>query len=432
MKTRFALTLRAVRVGATVVAILVPAVLSGLVRSVSQGRDAGRQHVYRRVTALLMALGPTFVKAGQVLGTRRDVLPAALCDELSVLQDSVAPLDAVRTAVALEAAYGGAVDDVFAEIDREPVASGSVASVYRARLVTGQDVAVKLMRPGIERVMAEDLTLIRRGASLVARLPVFRGVPVREVVGNMADAVLGQLDFDREADSLRMLRGNLAKVPRVWVPKVYPQACRPRCVVMEFIPDLDVDTAGRCPPAARKRFAASGMAAMYQMLFVDGFVHCDMHPGNLYFTRAGQVVVLDAGFSVRLSDRLRRLFAEFFMNMSIGRGRHAAEIVISSSAGIGPDADIEGFTVRMADLVERSHGQPAKEFSLIAFATEMFDLQRRFGIHAAPELIFPLLSLLVIEGTIRDLDPEMDFQEAAKPQINRGLFGAQRDHVESR
>jgi len=429
MRAQFALVVRAARVTATVVAIFVPAVLSGLVLAALRGRDVGRGHVYRRLTTLLMVLGPTFVKAGQVLGTRRDVLPGALCDELSVLQDSVAPLDDAQTSVALTAAYGEETDDVFAAIEREPVASGSVASVYRARLRTGQDVAVKLMRPGIERVMAEDLTLIRLGASLVARLPLFRGVPVEDVVGNMAAAVLGQLDFEREADSLRRLRTNLAEVPRVWVPKVFPEACRPRCIVMEFIPDLDADTADRCPPSARRRFAASGMAAMYQMLFVDGFVHCDMHPGNLYFTRGAQVVVLDAGFSVRLSERLRRLFAEFFMNMAVGRGRHAAEIVISSSEGFGEDADIEGFTVRMAELVERSHGQPAREFSLIAFAAEMFDLQRRFGIHAAPELIFPLLSLLVIEGTIRDLDPDMDFQEAAKPQLMRGLFGADRDRV---
>ncbi|WP_194832805.1 AarF/ABC1/UbiB kinase family protein [Nocardia sp. XZ_19_369] len=423
MRARFALTLRAVRVTGTVVAVGVPALVGGSVRRLRYGPAAGRRHVYHRLVALLMLLGPTFVKAGQVLGTRRDLLPPALCDELSLLQDSVAPLNAAQTAVALAEAYGAEVDDVFASVDPRPVASGSVASVYRARLHSGQDVAVKLRRPGIERTMSEDLALIRGGAGFVARLPVFRGVPVEEVVANMAGAILGQLDFEREADNLRRLRKNLAEVPRVWVPKVYPEACRPRCIVMEFIPDLAVGTADSCSPVTRRRFAASGMAAMYQMLFVDGFVHCDMHPGNLYFTRSAQVVVLDAGFSVQLTDRLRRLFAEFFMNMAIGRGHHAAEIVIRSAARVAEDADLEGFTVRMADLVERSHGQPASEFSLIAFAMEMFDLQRRFGIHAAPELIFPLLSLLVIEGTIRELDPNMDFQEAAKPQLMRGLFG---------
>ena len=418
------LAARAARVSVRSAVALGPSVLRLLL---ARDRPAAARRCYQRLTRLLMVLGPTFIKVGQVLGTRRDVLPAALCDELSVLQDSVTPLDQAQRAVALTEAYGDEAGRLFAELAAEPVASGSVACVYRGRLAAGPEVAVKLRRPGIERIMTLDLALIRGGARLAARLPVFRGVPVLPVIDAMAGAVLGQLDFEREADNLRLLRKNLSEVPRVWVPKVYPEACRARCIVMEFIPDLAVDTAARCTVNARKRFAASGIAAMYQMLFVDGFVHCDMHPGNLYFTMGAQVVVLDAGFSVRLTERLRRLFAEFFMNMSIGRGIRAAEIVIESSESVRDDADLPGFTERMADLVHRSHGLPAREFSLMGFATEMFDLQRVHGIHAAPELIFPLLSLLVIEGTIRELDPNLDFQEAAKPQLMRGLFGTGAD-----
>jgi ubiquinone biosynthesis protein len=160
------------------------------------------------------------------------------------------------------------------------------------------------------------------------------------------------------------------------------------------------------------------------MIFIDGFVHCDLHPGNLYFTKSGQVVILDAGFSMRLPERIRRLFGEFFLNMSLGRGKRCAEIVIESAAGQSPDADLEGFTVHLANLVERSSRLAAKDFSLIAFATELFDLQRRFGLQAATEMIFPLLSLLVIEGTVRDLDPDVDFQKAAEPILTRGVFGA--------
>jgi ubiquinone biosynthesis protein len=367
-------------------------------------------------------LGPAFVKAGQVLGTRRDVLPPALCAELAVLQDSVLPLSPTTSRERLAAIYGSALSQHFPEIDYRPVAAGSVACVYRARDAQGREVALKVRRHGIGALMEADLRLMRRGASLVARLPIFRGVPVRDIVGQMCDAVLAQLDFSREADNLIRLRENLCNVPRTWVPQVYLTNCSPECIVMEFIPDLDVHTPQDCPVSLRRRFAASGLAAIYQMLFVDGFVHCDLHPGNLYFTRSGNVVVLDAGFSVQLSDRLRRLFAEFFLNMAVGRGRRCAEIVIESSTGIREDADLAGFIERMAQLVERSYRLRAKEFSLIAFATEMFDLQRAFGIHAAPELIFPLLSLLVIEGTIRDLDPEIDFQETAKPVLNRGLF----------
>jgi ubiquinone biosynthesis protein len=192
---------------------------------------------------------------------------------------------------------------------------------------------------------------------------------------------------------------------------------------MEFIDDLDLRVADHCAVATRKAFGASALAAMYHMLFVDGFVHCDMHPGNLYFTQTGHVVVLDAGFCVRLSDRLRRLFADFFLNMSLGRGIRCAEIVVESAEHTDPDADIDGFIARMAGLVDRNHRLTAKEFSLMGFATEMFDLQRRHGVQAAPELVFPLLALLVIEGTIRDLDPDVDFQQVARPVLMAGRFG---------
>ncbi|MFI7252099.1 ABC1 kinase family protein [Micromonospora chalcea] len=423
MATTRALLARSTRIGAVGAAHLLPVLPAALVKAVRGDRAAARRLLYRRLTTLLMRLGPTFVKAGQVLGTRRDVLPAALCDELSVLQDRVDPMTPEQTSRALVEAYGSETPAEFAEIDSTPVASGSVACVYRGRMPDGAEVALKLRRPGIESTMALDLALMRHGARVMARLPMLRGVPVREVVENMCGAVFGQLDFAREAENLRRLKENLAVVPRVRVPGVRDDACRPRCLVMEFMPDLDVDVARSMSAAVRKRFAASAMTAIYHMLFVDGFVHCDMHPGNLYFTRGAQVVVLDAGFSVQLTEELRRLFAEFFMNMSIGRGRYCAEIVVRSGTGLRPDADVETFLVRMADLVERSHGLPAREFSLIAFAAEMFDLQRRYGVHAAPELIFPLLSLLVIEGTVRELDPDLDFQELAKPVLMRGLFG---------
>jgi ubiquinone biosynthesis protein len=423
--TALALCGRAAQIMLITLAAAIPAACTAAALMLVRGRAAGRRYAYRRIARLLMALGPTFVKAGQVLGTRRDVLPAGLCDELSVLQDTVAPLDSRQAAQALADCYGQP-GTVFSAVDDEPVASGSVASVYRATLIGGREVAIKLRRPGIEAVMRADLGLIRRGAAVAARLPAFRGVPVSAVIGAMGEAVLGQLDFAREARSLSRLRQNLAVVPRVWVPRVLAEQSRPGCIVMEFIPGLDTGVAARCPAAMRRRFAASALVAIYQMLFVDGFVHCDMHPGNLYFTREGQVVVLDAGFSVQLTERLRRLFAEFFLNMAIGRGGRCAEIVVESSAGWREDADLKGFLAAMADLVHRSHGLSAKDFSLMAFATEMFDLQRKHGIHAAAELIFPLLSLLVIEGTIRDLDPDIDFQETARPVLSRGLFSADR------
>jgi ubiquinone biosynthesis protein len=397
--------------------------VAGLLRAAGR-RTAASRHLSRRLVVLLQELGPVFVKVGQVLGTRRDVVPAVLCDELGVLRATVAPLSPSESRSSFAEVYGGAAGAVLGRVDYRPVASGSIACVYRAVLEDGRELAVKLQRPGVRSVVARDLALLSRVTRLVARLRVFREVPLEGLVADVSYAIDGQLDFPREGAALEHLRTNLSRVPRVWVPRLERDLCRDRALVMEYIPGLTVVPAERFPVAKARRFARSALTAVYEMLFVDGFVHCDLHPGNLYFTRSGQVVILDAGFSIQLSDRLRRLFAEFFMNMSLGRGRRCAEIVVQSASAVRADADIARFSEGLADLVERNSRVPAKDFSLIAFATEMFDLQRRFGLVAATELVFPLLSLLVVEGTIRALDPEIDFQEVARPVLTRGAFAA--------
>jgi ubiquinone biosynthesis protein len=414
---------RAAVVFATCVGYLVPAILGAVLVRPLRGRDAAARLLARRLVALAQRLGPTFVKVGQIVGTRRDLVPIVVCEELETLAESVTPISAKATSQAFAAAYGNDLD-AFASIDEAPVASGSVASVFRATLRDGREVAVKLQRPRIAGVMAADLALVRAVGGLLSRLPAFAGVPVREVVGYVCEAIHAQLDFVREAENLTRLRTNLAAVPRVWVPSVERDATRDTSIVMQFIPHLDVNVAATATEVMCKRYAATALAAVYQMLFIDGLVHCDLHRGNLYFTRKGQVVVLDAGFTVQLSDRIRRLFAEFFFNMTVGNGERCSEIVVESATGARADADLDGFKHGIAELVSRSSRATAKEFSLIAFARELFLLQRRYGLHAASEIVFPLLSLLVIEGTIRDLDPDIDFQQEAHPVLLKAVFDA--------
>lgn len=407
---------RAAIVLATCAAYLVPACLAAGVVRVTRGRDAAGRLLARR-------LGPTFVKMGQIVGTRRDLIPAVLCEELDSLAESVEPMSSKDAAEALAGVYGADLEP-FNAIDEVAFASGSVACVFRGTLRDGREVAVKLQRPAIHGVMAADLALVRAIGGLLARLPAFRDVPVREIVAYVCEAIYAQLDFVREAENLSRLRANLAAVPRVWVPSLNRDATRDTAIVMQFIPHLDVNVAATATEVMRKRYAATALAAVYQMLFIDGFVHCDLHRGNLYFTRTGQVVVLDAGFTVQLSERIRRLFAEFFFNMTVGNGERCGQIVIESSAGARPDVDLDGFTRGMADLVTRNSGAAAKDFSLIGFTREMFSLQRRFGLYAASEIVFPLLSLLVIEGAIRDLDPDVDFQQEAHPVLLKAVFDA--------
>jgi ubiquinone biosynthesis protein len=420
----FTVAVRGVRLCALVAYRLLPAALVAFVLRAAGRRSLAGRYFSRRLVALLQELGPVFVKIGQILGTRRDVLPAALCDELRLLHDAVEPMSPADARASLAELYDAAAGNGFRRLDERPVASGSIACVYRALLEDGSEVAVKLQRPGIHAVVARDLALVSGVMRRVARLRPFRGVPLEGLVADVARAIHGQLDFAAESTGLERLRASLTSVPRVWVPRLERQLCRDRAIVMEYIPGLEAGPLERFAVSAARRFARSALTAVYEMLFVDGFVHCDLHPGNLYFTDSGQVVILDAGFSVQLSDRLRRLFAEFFMNMSLGRGDRCAEIVVQSASAVRPDADLAAFSTGLADLVERNSRVPAKDFSLIAFATEMFELQRRFGLTAATELVFPLLSLLVVEGTVRALDPELDFQEIARPVLTRGVFAA--------
>jgi ubiquinone biosynthesis protein len=300
------------------------------------------------------------------------------------------------------------------------VASGSIACVYRARLHDGREVAVKVRRPDIARRMRADFRLLAAGAGLGQRLPGLSRVPMRRMVDQVALAVLRQLDLAHEAVALDQLRRNLAGLIRV--PAPIPDACGDGVLVMEFVHPLERFGPGDLTREQRRDVVRRVLQGVYRMLFVDGLVHCDMHPGNLYLDRAEQVVLLlDAGFVVEFGPAVKRLFAEFFLNMSTGRGDACAEVILRSAEHVPAGADLVAFRDGIRKLVSASHGRPAGEFRLAPFATSLFDLQRRSGIAAAPEFVFPLLSLLVLEGMINKLDVDVDFQAEAVPILLKVL-----------
>jgi ubiquinone biosynthesis protein len=426
---RTAKVLRAAFVIALTVAALAPAGLAAAIQRRMPGkRSAATLSFYRRLVRHLQRLGPAYVKFGQIMGTRRDLLPPLMCDELSRLHDRVRPMTERQFRLALAVAYGSDLDQLFATVDSEPIASGSIAGVYRAVLHDGRTVALKLQRPNIRRSMTLDLSVMHSMSALAERLPPFRGVPARQLTGFICAAILGQLDFGLEQENLGRLRRNFGEIEYIWIPQTLPELFRPSCLVMEFIPDLVARPLSAIDPVRGPVLASRTLSAVYQMLFMDGFVHCDLHPGNVYFC-GSKVVILDAGFSVRLPDTVRRQFAEFFLGLALGRGRRCGEVVVESAMHVAPDADVDGFIATIAELVKSSTGVAAKDFQLMKFGTDLFRLQRDFGLYAASEFVFPLLSLLVIEGTIRELHPEIDFQALARPMLLRAA--AATAHLES-
>ncbi|HEX5206136.1 MAG TPA: AarF/UbiB family protein [Actinoplanes sp.] len=412
---------RSIGVALAAAVLALPAALVFLAAWLIRGRPVAYRFGARRTAGLLRALGPAFVKVGQLVGTRRDMLHPAVSAELAALQDSVRPMARRRGRRALIQAYGADLAALFPVVDERPVAGGSVACVYRAVLGDGREVALKLQRPGVAARMTADLGFVRTAVGWAARLPWLRGVPVVEMVGNVCDAVGQQVDFVREADNLVLLRKHLGPTPAALVPEVHPALCRSTCVAMEFVPGLRLRPASDFSPGMRRDLADKTLDVVFQMLFVEGFVHCDLHPGNLYYTDEGRVVVLDAGFCVWMADKPRREFAEFFFNVGRGNGRRCAEVMIESAVAGAGTADRERFTTEIVELVRRTTRVPAKDFSLIEFTAKLFDLQRECGLYPSADFVFPLLSILALEGTLRDLDPELDFQSAATPYLLRAI-----------
>jgi ubiquinone biosynthesis protein len=198
-------------------------------------------------------------------------------------------------------------------------------------------------------------------------------------------------------------------MPAVRVPEVHTALSAPNCLVFEYLPGLDRETANVLPSAVRARLAALALAAAHELFFEEGLVHCDLHPGNLYVTRERQVVILDAGYCVRLTDSVRSMIGEFFGRLAAGDGRRCGEIVLESAVNVDQSVDVEGFVSDVAELVTRLAG-PMNRFEMSVFGEALYDLQQRYGIYAACEFAFPLMSLLVLDGTVRGLSPDIDFQ----------------------
>jgi ubiquinone biosynthesis protein len=403
------------RLGSVGAVLLAAAARAGwLALPVLFGRNRAR--VVDRLAALctdtLERLGPTFVKAGQLLSTRADLLPPDVRRHLGRLHDRVKP----PPARALPPMAG------LREVLTRPVGSGSIACVYRGRLHDGRTVAVKVRRPDVVERMRADLALITAGARLAARLPGLRRVPVNEMVAQVGACILGQLDLAGEARSLARMRVALADIPDVVVPAVHAELCAEDVIVMDFVDGLDGPPAWQLPAAVRRRTVARALHAAYQMLFVDGLVHCDLHPGNLFLLDDGRVVIVDAGFTHQLAPGVRHAFAEFFFNMGAGRPDRCADVVLGTIRAADPDADVAAFRRELVALVAVNTSVCAGDFNLRRFATGLFNLQRLHGLYAAPEFVFPLLALLVIEGMVDEVDRTADFQGEAVPYLMRALL----------
>jgi ubiquinone biosynthesis protein len=376
-----------------------------------------------RLRRALETLGPIFVKFGQVLSTRRDLLPGDIADELAKLQDQVPPFPAEQVEAVLARAYGRRSAAIFETFERVPVASASVAQVHLATLAGGVEVAVKVLRPGIAEVIAKDLALLDTGATLVELLWADgRRLKPHEVIAEFARHLEDELDLMREAANASQLRRNFRDSPLLLVPEVHWDHCTSEVMVMQRMqgtPVSQVD-ALRAQGVDIGKLARAGVEIFFTQVFRDGFFHADMHPGNIFVTPAGQYVALDFGIMGTLSETDKNYLAQNFLAFFRRDYRRVAEVHVES--GWAPkDTRVDDFEAAIRTVCEPIFDKPLKEISFGRLLLRLFQTSRRFNIEVQPQLVLLQKTLLNIEGLGRELDPDLDLWVTAKPFLERWM-----------
>jgi ubiquinone biosynthesis protein len=362
----------------------------------------------------LERLGPTFIKIGQLLSARPDVVGPAVSEALSRLRDRVRPMPRRELHQVLQAAFPSGYEHVFESFDEVPVASASIAQVHRALLGSGLDVAVKLRRLGLERKVQCDLAILECLGAVLEKLPGMQAAPMRDTMREFGHSILAQLDFRTEARNYRTARVNFADLEAVVIPFLVEELCGDSVLVMEFIEGgRSVFAPG--PPRDDDRAAAQTLLQiLYRMVFVDGFVHADLHPGNIFFLDHGRVLLLDFGLVARLEDNHLEHFTEFFFGMISNDGQRCAEVIRKTATFINTSVPFARFETLMQEIVSRHWLELTRDYEVARFALELFDAQRQCMIRGATTFVMVIWSFVVFEGLIRRLDPDLDFQAEAR------------------
>ena len=381
----------------------------------------------QRLRGALEELGPVFIKFGQILSTRRDLLPPDYADELALLQDHVPPFDAAMAVVRIEARAGRPVAELFAAFDETPLASASLAQVHAATLKSGEEVVVKVIRPNVRRVIEQDLGLLYAIAGFLERVSRdARRLHLETLVKDYERVIFNELNLLAEAANTATLRRNFAHSPLLYAPRVYWDYCHEDVLVMERVHGVPIaDVAGlKARGTDMRKLAERGVETFFTQVFRHNFFHADMHPGNIFVDVQDpanpRYIAIDCSIIGRLTEAdqvyLAKNIAAFF-NQDYGRvARLHAE-----SGWIPPEADVAGFEAVIRQLCEPIFERPLKDISFGYFLVALFRTARRFDMEVQPQLVLLQKTLLNIEGLGRQLYPELDLWRTAKPFMDKWM-----------
>jgi ubiquinone biosynthesis protein len=387
--------------------------------SEGRGGDGDRAGKAEGLAGDLESMGPTFVKAGQLLSTRSDLLPVEYLVALSRLQDGVEPFDSHEAERILAEELGVRISKAFSRFDSKPVASASLGQVHYAEMRDGRPVAVKIQRPGVRQQVASDLEAMEKVAEVMAtRTELGERFDLVAMVGEFRRSLTDELDYRQEARNLERLGENLRKFDRLLVPRPIMDFTTSRVLVMEWVEGVKVTS---LRPLGRMELDGEELAsqlfeAYLQQVLVDGFFHADPHPGNLSLTADHRIALLDLGMVARVSSGLQEKMVRFLMAVSEGDGEEAAQVAMKLGEP-GPDFDEIGFVTSVTELVDRQQGVVAKDIELGKVVLGVIRTASEHGVRVPGDLSMLGKTLLNLDRVGRTLDPEFDPNEAIRTHV---------------
>lgn len=376
---------------------------------------------------ILEQLGPIFIKFGQALSTRPDILPADIALELRKLQDKVPPFESEKALAIIEEAFGKSAFDVFAHFDSEVLASASMAQVHAATLKSGEDVVVKILRPNMRKMIEQDISILHTMASLADRYwpPAKRFKPI-EIVNEFERTLIDELDLKREAANGSQLRRNFSRSPLLYIPEIYWDYVRENVLVMERIYGIPVSDVATMQDYKInvKKLAERGIEIFFTQVFRDCFFHADMHPGNIFVSFLNpddpQYICIDFGIIGTLNTNDKRYLAENLIAFFNRDYRRVAQLHVESG-WVSRDTRVEEFEMGIRTVCEPIFEKPLKDISFALVVLQLFQVARRYHMVVQPQLVLLQKTLLAVEGLGRQLYPDLDLWATAKPFLEKWL-----------
>jgi ubiquinone biosynthesis protein len=383
----------------------------------ARGRARRQAWFGHMVLTLFRELGATFIKVGQIMSTRPDLLPEHVTRALEHLQDDVGPFPFEAVEQTLREDFGRPVAKLFVEFSPVPLASASVAQVHKARLEDGRIVAVKVRRPSVVELCTFDLAVMRTGARFLAAIPTLSGLSPVAAVEEFGRAIFAQLDFEIEARNNQRFRENFRGQIDVIFPDLVPELCTHRILTMSFVEGTKILAVSARPTSDPKRIARRGLQILLKMIFEDGFVHADLHPGNIFITSRDEIALLDLGLVGELDGPHRKNLARFFAAWAQRDGDTMAHLMyaMSASAAAHDTPAFEAYRASIIEFVGRYWGQRLKEVQVGRVLFDLLAIMRRHRIRANPTFTIVNIAIAVTEGIGKQLDPELDLMAEALP-----------------